>query len=160
MTSPIHLPPRIFICSSQWSSIHTEERIFVIGTFGIPDFTYSNTGTTTYHLAKQSKSRSVTSRTMFPSRRRNQEKNYSFGSESQRDPRSGEAKTDHRVQPDRSVRDPGGSRIWVEGGRGRNEIREERWINQISPEVAHGTVRRECVEPHNRAKLLSVRNVA
>lgn len=33
-------------------------------------------------------------------------------------------------------------------------------INQISPEVGHGTVRRECVELHNRVKLLSTGNVA
>lgn len=45
---------------------------------------------------------------------------------------------------------------WVEEGREEEQDRRGKVeINQISPEVAHGTVRRECVELHNRVKLLS-----
>lgn len=49
---------------------------------------------------------------------------------------------------------------WVEEGREEEQDRRGKVeINQISPEVAHGTVRRGCVELHNRAKLLSTGNV-
>lgn len=45
---------------------------------------------------------------------------------------------------------------WVEEGREEEQDRRGKVeINQISPEVAHGAVRRECVELHNRVKLLS-----